>query len=111
MVVTKDYEFFQASRLLTDVYEFICRIILIDMLDLYAVRSAFHYVYLYHIVLFLIFSNLRKILNIYDRCDKNLHFLVAQVLFNSIPLRNLLRASSRDEMYVVMCHNLCSKIH
>ena len=73
MVVTKDYEFFQASRLLTDVNEFVFLIVFIQLLDLCAVWAAFHYVYLCHIVLFLIFSNLRKILNIYDRCDKNLY--------------------------------------
>ena len=45
MAVTKDYEFLQAASLLADVDEFIFRIILIQLLDLCAVRTAIHYVF------------------------------------------------------------------
>ena len=45
MAVTKDYELLQAASLLADVNEFIFRIILIQLLDLCAVRAAFHYIY------------------------------------------------------------------
>ena len=54
MTVTKDYELLQTPCLQTDVNEFIFRIIFIQLLDLCAVRAAFHYVYSGHNLIFIL---------------------------------------------------------
>ena len=81
MTVAENDEFLQTSCLLTDVDKFIFGIILIQLLDLCAVRTAFHYVYLSH--------------NYIALCVFNSFLILAYALFSLYNTFSLIRLGNR----------------